>query len=284
MNAPIRAMRRMTPASILALVALVAYLPSAAGQISECASMVRDIGAPEYKGNPPQHMILCRIGYVLSHNTERRTPDWVVELLTPDRFIGPGDRKQEGDPFAPDPDLAVGDRAELKDYRKSGFDRGHMAPAASMKFDIEAMRQSFYLSNMAPQVGRGLNQHIWADLESLVRDWTCDRGRLVVITGPIYDDGPSRTIGEGAVAVPSAFYKIAYDSKAKRALAFILPNAAVKTKGKPALRSLRAFVATVGEIEERSGLDLFAGLAPRDERRIEATKSAIWPVRAGCGQ
>ncbi|HSE80025.1 MAG TPA: DNA/RNA non-specific endonuclease [Alphaproteobacteria bacterium] len=283
MSTPIRSMFRMAPALISALIAFVVLPLSALGQIAECASMVRDIGAPEYKGNPPQHMILCRKGYVLSHNAERRTPDWVVELLTPDRFVGPGDRKREGDPFAPDPDLMAEDRAELRDYRKSGFDRGHMAPAASMKFDVEAMRQSFYLSNMAPQVGRGLNQHIWADLEALVREWTCDRGRLIVVTGPIYD-GPPRTIGEGAVAVPNAFYKIAYDPTAKRALAFILPNAAVKTRGQPPSKSLRAFVATVGEIEERSGLDFLSGLASRDERRIEATRSAVWPVRAGCGR
>ncbi len=275
-------MPKPAPTLVLALLALAAGLPPAGAQIAECAPMVRDIGAPEYKGNPPEHMILCRIGYVLSHNAERRTPDWVVELLTPDRFAGPGDRKQEGDPFAPDPDLAAGERAELKDYRRSGFDRGHMAPAASMKFSIEAMRQSFYLSNMAPQVGRGLNRHIWADLEALVRDWTCDRGRLVVVTGPIYEDDRPRTIGD-AVAVPSAFYKIAYDPKAKRAIAFILPNAAVNAKGKPAVEALKAFVATVREVEERSGLDLFAGLSRRDERRIEAVKSTMWPVREGCG-
>src|SRR5581483_4070948 len=165
------------------------------------------------------------------HNDEHKTPDWAIEKLTPNRFTGPGDRTELGNPFTPDPDLPKGKRAELSDYRGSGFDRGHMAPAASMKFSKEATEQSFYLSNMAPQVGQGLNRDIWADLEALTRTWTCGRGQLIVMTGPIYDDDRPKTIGDDKVAVPTAFYKIAYDSDRKRVIAFILPNKKVDKQG-----------------------------------------------------
>jgi endonuclease G len=87
--------------------------------------------------------------------------------------------------FRADPDLPPGERAELQDYRGSGYDRGHMAPAASMKWDARAMSESFLLSNMAPQVGPGFNRGIWATLEDKVRQWTQERGELYVVAGPI---------------------------------------------------------------------------------------------------
>ena len=114
---------------------------------ADCAAMVKAIGAPRYKGDAPTHEVVCRLGYVLSHDDEHLTPDWVVERLSPNRFKGPGDRTKQGNPFAADPELPPGKRAELKDYTKSGFDRGHMAPAGDMKFSVKAMDESFYLSN-----------------------------------------------------------------------------------------------------------------------------------------
>jgi len=253
-----------------------------AAELGECADMVREIGAPIYRGNPPDHTVLCRHGYVLAHNSERRTPDWVVERLTPERFTGPGDRKRANEPFAADPDLASGERAERGDYKGSGFDRGHMAPAADMKFSVEALKESFFLSNMTPQVGKGLNRHIWADLEALVRDWTCDRGNLVIVTGPIYDMTEVRTIGPNRVAVPTAFYKIVYDPARRRAIAFILPNQAVDKRGQSAWEALKPHIASVGEVEQRVALDFFTALPRRDEGRIERLRSTMWPVRKGC--
>ncbi len=264
---------------------LVGGAPSpGAVELGECADMVREIGAPIYRGNPPDHAVLCRHGYVLAHNSDRRTPDWVVERLTPDRFSGPADRKLLKEPFAADPDLAAGERAELGDYRRSGFDRGHMAPAADMKFSLEALKESFYLSNMTPQVGKGLNRHIWADLEALVRDWTCDRGNLVVVTGPIYDMPEERTIGPNRIAVPSAFYKIVYDPARRRAIAFILPNQAVDKRGQSAWEALKPHIVSVREVEQRVSLDFFNALPRRDESRIERLRSTMWPVREGCAR
>jgi len=252
-----------------------------------CASMVQAIGVPVIKGNRADHSLLCRLGYVLAHDSEYKTPSWVIEHLTPDRFTGPGDRKAQGNPFAPDPDLSKGNRAELEDYKsklpnKRSFDRGHMAPAASMKFAEKAMTESFYLSNMAPQQGIGLNRHIWADLEGIMRDWTCERGELYVITGPIYDTEDFDLLGPNQVAVPTAFYKIAYDPSRQRLIAFILPNEKVDKQGQKAWDALQPFIVTLRNVEARAGLTLFKGIGAREKNRLSRMRSVMWPIRKPC--
>ena len=269
--------------------ALVFAAPSiAADKVpAACSSMVAKIGVPEVLGSSGEREILCRTGYVLVHDDERKTPKWVVEHLTPDRFVGPGNRKAQGDPFRPDPDLEKGKRAELADYKsklRNGrkFDRGHMAPAASMKFSEEAMTESFYLSNMAPQQGPGLNQHIWAELEGVVREWTCDRGDLYVITGPLYDNDAPDLLGPNEVAVPTGFYKIIYDPASKRLVTFILPNERVDKRGQPILEALKPYIKTLREVEERADLKLFTGLSLRERRRLSTLRSVVWPIKKGC--
>jgi endonuclease G len=246
--------------------------------------MVAAVGVPKYKGDAPDYKVLCRLGYVLSHNSEHKTPDWAIERLTPDRFSGPGDRDAQGNPFAADPDLKGGPRAELNDYKGSGFDRGHMAPAASMKFSEDATKESFYLSNMSPQVGKGLNRSIWADLEALTRDWACERGEVIAITGPIYDTEKPKGIGDNKVAIPNAFYKIAYDPKNHKAIAFILPNKAIDKKGKKSWDVLKDYIVPVSEVESRVDIDFLSALPKRERNRIEPLKSVMWPSRKACAK
>ena len=248
----------------------------------ECGHMVRVTGAPQYKNEPPEQEYLCRDGYLLSHNAERKTPDWVLERLTPDRFVGPGDRKAHGT-FRADDQLPEDKRAEPSDYRGSGFDRGHMAPAADMKFSENAMKQSFLLSNMAPQVGAGLNRAIWADLEGIARDWACERKELIVITGPIYEsDSRIKTMGTNKVAIPTAFYKIVYLPSQRRAIAFILPNKAVDKKGLKSWEALKKFIVSLEHVEEKTGLALLPNLPKREQSRLGSLKSVMWPVKQKC--
>lgn len=105
--------------------------------------------------------LLCRKGYLLAHDSERKTPIWVAEHLISKRVTGVIKRAN----FQPDPDLNIGKRAELIDYRGSGYDRGHMAPAGNMRWDQQAMLESFFLSNIVPQIGKDMNQGIWKELE-----------------------------------------------------------------------------------------------------------------------
>lgn len=110
-----------------------------AGPFDSCREYVK-LGVPGNDGDP-----LCRKGYALAHNPETKTPFWVAEHLTREKASAVRARSND---FQPDPDLEEGDRAELADYSKSGFDRGHMAPAGDMRWDEQAMSESFYLSTL----------------------------------------------------------------------------------------------------------------------------------------
>lgn len=278
-------------AFVLSLVLASGTAWAADGIPSACSTMVTAIGVPQFKTERAEYLILCREGYVLAHNNERKTPEWVVERLKPDRFEGDGDRKKQGNPFAADPDLAAAGVgfARPSDYKKQksvkqkrSFDQGHMAPAADMKFSIAATEESFYMSNMAPQQGSNLNRHIWADLEALSRDWACDRKDIYVITGPIYDEEEPDTLGTNEVQVPTAFYKMVYEPRQRRLLSFILPNEPVSKEGAKSFEALQRFIVPLSEVEQRTSIKFFAKLESRDRKRLLALKSPMWPVVQGC--
>jgi len=214
-------------------------------------------GAPSLKP-----VLLCRLGYALSHNSKHKVPDWVAYRLTREKMRGTYPRSNN---FKPDTDLESGQRAELLDYKFSGFDRGHMAPAAAMKWDAKAMSESFLLSNMAPQVGNSFNRGIWKVLERNVRDWTSERGTLYVVTGPIYASEELHTIGGNKVTVPSHFYKVIFDPVQVEAIAFILKNAKLQTSDLP------TFITSVDEVENLTGLDFLSKLQDAVESVVESS-------------
>jgi len=126
---------------------------------------------------------------------------------------------------------------------------------------------------MVPQVGKGMNQGIWADLEDLVREWATNRGELYIYTGPIYADNIEelRTIGRNEVAVPTHLYKIVYDPKKKEAIAFIMPNEELRTEDMP------KYIVTINKIERETGLDFLSALSKEEQHKIESKKSAhLW--------
>ena len=223
------------------------------------------MGIPAERGT-----LLCRKGYALAHNTGYKTPEWVAEHLTKEKATAYLPRK---DYFKADPNLKPGERAELSDYKGSGFDRGHMAPAADFRWDLEAYKETYYLSNMVPQVGKGMNQGIWADLEDLIREWAINRGELYIYTGPIYSDSVEelRTIGKNEVTVPTHLYKIVYDPKKKEAIAFIMPNEELRTEDMP------KYIVDINKIERKTGLDFLSALSKEQQRRIESKKApGLW--------
>lgn len=234
-------------------------LPGHAG-FEDCQEFVA-YGVPGTSGDQ-----LCRLGYAVAHDPDKKTPIWVSERLTRERAMAQATRK---DMFAPDPDLVTGHRAELRDYKGSGFDRGHMAPNADFNWDPDAAKQSFYLSNMVPQVGKGMNQGIWKELESATRLWAVRRGEVMVYTGPIYE-GQFRKIGKGKVAVPTSLYKIVYDPATSESVTFIMPNKALK------VQDLMKYIATIEEVETRTGLSFLQEVVPEDRRNtIKRTKAAV---------
>lgn len=216
-----------------------------------------------------QGRLLCRTGFALSHDDAKKSPSWVAQRMTAERLVP---KVTRSDRFIPDPELPKGQRAELDDYRGSGYDRGHMAPAADMRWSKEAMQESFYLSNMAPQVGPGMNRGIWSEIESTIRRWVASRGELFIYTGPIFEKESTRkTIGPNQVAVPTHFYKVVFDPIRIETIAFVVPNAP------HASRRIEEFITSVRDIEARSGLDFLNRIQPAVQAVIEeAVAPGLW--------
>jgi len=215
-------------------------------------------------------------GYALGMDGKLKIPRWVQYELSPGELDGPAKRK---DNFHADASIPYGYRAERADYKKSGFDMGHLAPAGHMNRNQKVMDESFPLSNMAPQVGIGFNRHIWRYLEADCIDWCKSRGVITIITGPIFkaDDGnvSYNVIGDNEVAVPTHFYKIIVDDKNPddvQALAFILPNIALRGE-----TNLSKYLTSIDEIEKQTGLDFLNALPIDLQREVEANAApSIW--------
>jgi len=219
-----------------------------------------------------ERIILYRKGYVLGYNPEKKLADWVSYHFTDIYCVRNVGRTED---FRPDPDLLSGQRAELEDYKGSGYDRGHLAPAADMARDVQTMSESFLLSNMTPQVGVSFNRGIWKKLEEKVRDWVLQRKNIYVFTGPIFSDPRHyNTIGPNKVAVPTHFYKIIVSCTETGedidAMAFILPNQ------KNPDNKLPQFITTINEIEKLTGLDFMHELDDNIEGKLESKKARMW--------
>ncbi len=166
-------------------------------------------------------VLLCRTAFAIGHSSKARIPLWVIERLSLSSLFGGVERS---DNFRADPDLPMGQRAELSDYVGSGYDRGHMAPAGDMTWSNQAMTESFYLSNIAPQDST-LNRGAWVKLEEMIRTWVTERAELYVFTGPLLAAN-DKLIGLSPVQVPYAFYKVIFDPQRSEAVAYVYPNAA----------------------------------------------------------
>lgn len=227
-----------------------------------------------------------REGYALLHSNELKVSLWVCEKVKKSDVSGKGDRKKSS--FKAEPRLRRGDRAELSDYEGSGFDRGHQAPAADFKHSQDETDDSFFLSNMAPQVGSGFNRGIWRSLETKARKAAVKRGDVFIITGALFYDPEEENpdtadgfieygvIGENDVSVPTHFYKIIVDDNDGHvsAIAFVLENR--KYTGR---QDFSAFVREIDWIEERVGFDFMPNLEVAVQRAIEGAKSSLsdWP-------
>jgi endonuclease G len=204
-----------------------------------------------------------------------RNPFWVAEHITPESLSTQnGDRKHSV--FVEDATIPEMFRAKLKDYFRSGYDRGHQVPAADAKWSQEAMDSTFLLSNMCPQVGDGFNRDYWAHFEDFCRRLTGRYPSVRIVTGPLYlpkreADGKWRVsyevIGNPPnVAVPTHFYKVIFAEDGtiggQVALgAFVLPNAVI-----PNEKPLQDFEVPLEAVERASGLE-FATKLPAVRRK-----------------
>ncbi len=206
------------------------------------------------------NQIIHRTWYSLSYNEKYEQADWVAYSLTSSEVDGLTPRK---DSFKPDPDILTY-TADDDDYSGSGYDRGHLIPAADMKMSVESMASSFYYSNMSPQ-HPSLNRGIWRSLETAVRNWAKTEGRVYVITGPVLAKGVIKFIGDDQVGVPKYYYKVIYDPTGERkAIGFIFENS--DSNDLP----LQSYAVSVDSVESFTGLDFYYNISDELEEPFES--------------
>lgn len=208
--------------------------------------------------------VVLRSGFALGYSEQHEQALWVQYHFTAEKNrVRRAERTEE---FFEDPEILTGS-AGLADYRGSGFHRGHLAPAADMKGSPAAMRDSFLLSNITPQIPE-FDSGIWCDLEKFVRYTVNAERSIYVITGPVF--GPDdRSIGGNGVTVPSAYYKIIYDETPPcKMIGFILPHT-------PSDAPIADFAVSVDAVEARTSLDFFSALPGSDALEQECDP-AVW--------
>lgn len=225
----------------------------------------------------PDHQIRAFQYYTLCYRESYEQAEWSAYCLRD--WMLQKNAKRTND-FRPDPQIANGS-ATLADYKKSGYDRGHLTPAGDMVFSKEAMSETFYMSNMCPQAA-AFNRGIWKNLEDQVREWVRLYGAAYVVSGPVLSKPASEYpfIGQSKVAVPEFFYKAIlvpiYEDGLDQtgaaaletcadvmAIAFVIPNKACKG-------DFWRYAKSVDEAEEITGLDFFPLLEDDVENRVEA--------------
>ena len=225
---------------------------------------------PQILDNRSQQ-IIEHLAYTVCYNHDWLIPNWVAYELTDHEISGD---QQRSNHFAPDP-LVKGDPVVTKDYSNSGYDRGHMAPAADIKWSEQAMRESFYMTNICPQ-NHNNNAGDWKDLEELGRDLAQRYKSIYICCGPIVTDA-STTIGTNhKIVVPQSFYKVFLRRKSDdswTSIGFVMPNAAGN-------RPLMTYMHPVDEIEQLTGIDFFYNLPDSIEDIIEADYTiSDWTVK-----
>lgn len=215
--------------------------------------------------------LLDKTFFVICYNPSSKIPVWVGYTLTADDLRGTTKRT---DDFHHDTTIPQNERSELADYAKSGYDRGHMAPAGDFVRSKKAMSTSFLLSNMAPQ-RHGLNAGRWEGLESAVRDLARSRGTVWLFTGPIFiGNKPIKEIGPDKVDVPTHFYKVILCVRPngdKEMFAFIMPNI-------PRLQTgLAQYAVSADLVEQLTGLDFFSALPQAEQDQLESQARSLPP-------
>lgn len=210
----------------------------------------------------PGHEVHTYAGFELCYREDYEDSEWVAYTITREKLVSVIKRT---DDFRADTSITTGS-ATPADYKASGYDRGHLAPAADMQWSSETMHESFLMSNMTPQAPQ-LNRGMWKELEENVRKWAQNFGEVTVVTGPVLEKPSAEysSIGSNKVAVPEFFYK-ALLSKSNNGdtimAAFIMPNK--KCEGE-----IWDYAVSVDEIEERTGIDFFSALDDSIENETE---------------
>ena len=200
--------------------------------------------------------------YSLAYDEKNEQAAWVGYVLTRENLSK--DWNERIDNFRIDPQISTGS-ATPADYRGSGYDRGHLVPAADMAWNATAQDLTFQMSNISPQ-SHHFNIGIWRELEETVRIWANKYEEIYVVTGPILTRKGKGTIGESEVTIPPAYFKVILDLREpeQKGIGFIMPN---EISYEPIFK----YAYSIDQVEEMTELDFFAELMPDDlENKLES--------------
>ncbi len=213
----------------------------------------------------------------LVYSEEHEQAKWVAHIVLPDIIEGSVGRSND---FRIDPKVTTGSAVEedyfLKYLQKDstytydgfGYDRGHLAPSADFRWSKTALSESYFYSNMSPQVA-DFNRGRWAELEGLVRGYLYHNSntQLYVVSGPILkDDLPVIERGINKLSIPKLYFKVIADVKNKKAIAFIMPNQLITYP-------VESFAVSIDKVEEETGIDFFANMPDDLENNLEKQRT-----------
>ena len=199
--------------------------------------------------------------YSLSYLEEHEQAEWVHYKLNSTMLKGEIPRKKN---YTIDRKVSTGS-AKTSDYTNSGFDRGHLVPAADMKMDFTSVKEAAYMSNISPQKPK-FNNGVWSRLEKRIR-LRAKKSELYITTGGVLSPADLKKIGKNNVSVPDQFYKIIYDVKNQKMFAYLMPNKKIESREK--------YVVTVDAIEALTGIDFYADLSDDLEDKLEASEEHL---------
>jgi endonuclease G len=225
------------------LASLLFALAAHASAAPSCTDFTPDARWPVLTNQKmaPKTRLLCYSDFAVLHSGITHGPLWSAEHLTRDHIEAAQDMVRTNK-FFEDARLPEGEGATLADYKRSGYDRGHMSPAGN-RWNPQAMAQSFSLANVVPQ-DRQNNQRLWARIETSVRRLATRYDDTYVVTGPMFSGQQLQTIGASHVFVPTQLFKVVYVPSRQMAFAVVADNIATN----------RYNIKTVHELEAMSGM------------------------------
>jgi endonuclease G len=217
----------------------------------------------DYLPTSTTNQIIKHNYYTLSYSEQHEQAEWVAYSLHKKDITYSNFKR----PFFISDSKVKTKSADWRNYKRSGFDKGHLCPAGDRKFSLKAFNETFLTSNISPQE-HSFNSGIWNKLEQKVRYWAKKYNHLYVVTGGILTDSNLKTIGKEKVTVPQYFYKILldYTEPEIKAIAFLLPH-------KDTTKPLYEFVVSIDEIEKRTGIDFFKNLPDSLEDKLESNSN-----------
>ncbi|WP_291139349.1 DNA/RNA non-specific endonuclease [Flavobacterium sp. UBA7663] len=195
--------------------------------------------------------------YVFSYSEEHEQSEWVAYYLDNDDVKATNfDR-----PFFEQDPLVESVSADWRNYKNSGYDKGHLCPAGDRKGSFDEYNETFFTSNISPQEHE-FNSGVWNRLEEKVRYWAVKSDGLYVVTGGVLSDN-LKTIGKEDVSVPNYFYKVLLSKDGSKMIGFLVPH---ENSNQP----LYEFVVSVDEIEKMTGIDFYPNLEDAIENQLES--------------